>query len=131
MRPASAPGEPEPYLPKYAFELSASELAGTWLKEWYEGIAGTGIRPGFIKTGVTPGGSLRPISEKIIRAAAHTVRRTGLAMACHTVEGTSAMRILEIFAEEDVPAHRFIYVHAQGEKRPELPSKGRRGGWMG
>jgi phosphotriesterase-related protein len=107
------------------------ELAGGWLKEWYEGIEGTGIRPGFIKIGVTPGGMLRPVAERIVRAAAITSRRTGLAIACHTVEGVSARRILDLLEEEKVAAHRYIYVHAQGEAdRSHHHAVARRGGWI-
>ncbi len=127
----SREGEPEPFLPAWAHELSPAELAGGWLKEWYEGIEGTGIRPGFIKIGVTPGGSLRPVAERIVRAAAITSRRTGLAIACHTVEGVSARRILDLLEEEQVAANRYIYVHAQGEAdRSHHHAVARRGGWI-
>ncbi len=127
----SREGEPEPFLPAWAHELSPAELAGGWLKEWYEGIEGTGIRPGFIKIGVTPGGTLRPVAERIVRAAALTSRRSGLAIACHTVEGSSARRILDLLAEEQVPAHRYIYVHAQGEPdRSHHLAVAGRGAWI-
>ena len=42
------------YLPAHAFEESAERLAERWTSEWRDGIEGTGIRPGFIKTGVDP-----------------------------------------------------------------------------
>jgi len=108
-------GEPEPFLPAYAYSLEAGELAGTWLKEWFEGIEGTAIKPGFIKIGVNPGGTLRPISEKIVRAAARTCRHSRLAVACHTGSGISALRILEILEEERVAPDKYIFVHAQSE----------------
>jgi len=40
------------YVPRHAYEESASRLAERWTREWLDGIEGTGIRPGFIKTGV-------------------------------------------------------------------------------
>jgi phosphotriesterase-related protein len=127
----SREGEPEPFVPSWARELSPEELAGGWIKEWHEGIEGTGIRPGFIKIGVTPGGALRPIAERIVRAAALTSRRTGLAIACHTVEGTSALRCLDILRAEGTSPRSFIYVHAQGEKDPGLlEAAARRGAWI-
>jgi phosphotriesterase-related protein len=107
-------GNTEPFLPEYAFRLSAEELAGGWLKEWYEGIEGTPVKPGFLKIGVNPG-PLRDISRKMVRAAALTSRKTGLAIACHTVSAQAAKDILDILDEEKVSPTRFIYVHAQGE----------------
>ena len=124
-------GSLEPYLPFYAFELSAEELAGGWLKEWYEGIEGTDVRPGFIKIGVNRG-ELRPISEKIVKAAAITSRHTGLLVACHTVKGTVALQILKLFEQGKVAPDRFVYVHAQGEDNLELHLDcAREGAWIG
>jgi phosphotriesterase-related protein len=123
-------GSPEPYLPPYAFQLSAQELAGGWLKEWYEGIEGTHVHPGFIKIGVNRG-KLRPISEKVVRAAAITSRHTGLVIASHTVSGISALRILDLLEQEKVAPDRFIYVHAQGEENLKLHHAcADRGAWI-
>src|SRR3954454_20486394 len=36
------------FLPDHAHIESAKELAARWLREWRDGIEGTGIRPGFI-----------------------------------------------------------------------------------
>jgi phosphotriesterase-related protein len=57
------------YLPAHAFEESAEKLAQRWTAEWRDGIEGTGVRPGFIKTGVDPG-PLSAIDRKLIVAAA-------------------------------------------------------------
>ena len=40
------------YIPSYAFEMSAEELAEMWINEFDNGIEGTPIRPGFIKIGI-------------------------------------------------------------------------------
>ncbi len=123
-------GRPEPYLPAYAYQLSAEEIAGGWLKEWFEGIEGTKVRPGFVKIGVNRG-SLRPISEKIVQAAAITSRHTRLVVACHTVTGVGALQILKQFEEAKVSPNRFIYVHAQGEENLELHLDcARQGAWI-
>src|SRR5690554_4510892 len=45
------------FIPAHAYSESAEQLAERWIREWRDGIDGTGIRPGFIKTGVN-GGSL-------------------------------------------------------------------------
>jgi phosphotriesterase-related protein len=43
------------YLPDFAKEASADQLAERWVKEWKEGIEDTEIRPGFIKIGMDRG----------------------------------------------------------------------------
>lgn len=123
-------GAPEPYLPQYAYELSEDELAGGWLKEWFEGIEGSGIRPGFLKIGVNPG-EMRPVSEKVVRAAAIVSGHTGLAIACHTGRGLSALRILDILEEISVAPQRYIFVHAQSESDKQLHLRcAERGAWI-
>lgn len=123
-------GEPEPYLPAYSYQLSPEALAGSWIREWYEGIDGTGIRPGFIKIGVNPG-PMRQISETVVRAAAIASRYSGLSVACHTGRGLSALRCLDIFDEEKVAPGKFLFVHAQSEKDKKLQLEcARRGCWM-
>ena len=66
----------EPYLPRETFELPAEAVAEKWCAEWAEGIEGTRIRPGFVKTAVNPE-PLAPVQQKVIRAAALTSARTG------------------------------------------------------
>jgi phosphotriesterase-related protein len=104
----------EPYLPPHAFRESADQLAARWIREWKEGIEGTGIRPGFIKIAVNPG-PLVPVQRKIVRAAARASRRTGLVIACHTGHGPAAIEILGLLEEEALPLSRFLFVHADAE----------------
>ncbi len=40
------------YLPPHAYTEPAEALAERWVKEWQDGIDGTGIRPGFVKISV-------------------------------------------------------------------------------
>ena len=40
----------ENFLPPHAYTETAQQLAARWIKEWKEGIEGTGIHPGFIKS---------------------------------------------------------------------------------
>lgn len=116
----------EPYLPEYAFEKSADELAEIWIDEMENGIEGTQIRPGFIKIAVNPG-NLIPVQQKIVRAAARTSRSTGLTIACHTGHGTAAMETLDILEEEGVPLNKYIFVHAGTDKDHDVAQ---RGGWV-
>jgi phosphotriesterase-related protein len=73
----------EPHLPARTFEVDAEALAEGWIREFEEGIEGTSIKPGFIKTAVERE-SLAPTQQKVVRAAALTSRATGLAIATHT-----------------------------------------------
>lgn len=116
----------EPYLPQYAFEKSADELAEIWTGEMENGIEDTGIKPGFIKIAVNPG-HLIPVQEKIVRAAARTSLATGLTIAAHTGHGVAAMEELDILEEEGVPLSKFIFVHAGTDKDHDVA---RRGAWV-
>ena len=103
------------YLPAHAFEESAERLASRWTAEWRDGIEGTGIRPGFIKTGVDPG-PLSDVDRKLIVAAARCHGETGLRIHCHTGDGRAAMDILSVLEAQRVSAAAFVWVHAQNEK---------------
>jgi Phosphotriesterase family len=102
------------HLPEHARTESADELAARWLREWREGIEGSGIRPGFIKIG-TDAGPLPEVNRKLVRAAARSHLASGLTIAAHTGDGTAAMQELEILREEGVAPSAFIWVHAQNE----------------
>lgn len=118
------------YVPRHAFEEGADQLAARWTKEWVDGIDGTGIRPGFIKTGVDAG-PLSEIDRKLIQAAARTHARTGLTIASHTGNTRAAVEQLDILAAEGVRPEAFIWVHAQNDW--ELESRveaARQGAWI-
>ena len=102
------------FVPRHAYEESADLLADRWVKEWWDGIEGTGIRPGFIKTGVDAG-PLSGIDRKLIQAAARTHARTGLTIASHTGNTRAALEQLDVLAEERVRPDAFIWVHAQSD----------------
>ena len=108
----------EPYLPRYAFAESASELAQRWIGEFNGGIE-AGIKPGFIKIAVNPG-PLFKIQQKIVRAAALTCKETGLTIASHTVKGVAAVEEIKILKENGVDPENFIFVHADGETELDL-----------
>ncbi len=105
------------FIPGYAFNESADQIAGRWTKEWEEGIEGTGIKPGFIKIGVN-GGPLSDMHKKLISAAARTHLKTGLVIASHTGPAVPAFEQIEILKDEGVSPEAFIWVHAQSEKDP-------------
>jgi predicted metal-dependent phosphotriesterase family hydrolase len=101
------------YVPLHAFQETADQIAGRWVREWEESIDGTGIYPGFIKTAVDPG-PLSEIDHKLIVAAARTHHRTGLTIQTHTGDNWDAVRaILSILDEEKVHPAAWIWIHAQ------------------
>jgi len=118
------------YVPALAREESAQQLADRWIREFQDGIDGTGIRPGIIKIGVDPG-SLSEIDAKLVRAAAKTHLQTGLTIASHTGNGAAALEELELLKQEGVHPGAFIWVHAQTEDDRQLHLKAaRQGAWV-
>jgi phosphotriesterase-related protein len=102
------------YLPAHALTETADELAARWSREFREGIEGTGVRPGLIKTGVDKG-PLSEIHRKLITAAARCHRATGLPIHVHTGDGAAAKDIVKTLGGEGVPASAYVWVHAQNE----------------
>ena len=103
------------YLPQLVYESTAGDLAKIWIKEYQEGINGTGIKPGFIKISVNPT-SLSLLHQKIVQAAAITHLETGLTIASHTGPWIPAAEQLAILKEQGVHPSAFVWVHAQNEK---------------
>ncbi len=120
----------EPYLPKATLEADAPEIADQWIAEAEDGIDGSTVRPGFIKTAVNAE-PLAPAQQKVIRAAALTSRATGLTIATHTGRADQAMEVLDIVEGEGVAPDRWIFVHAQNETDlGKLLAVARRGAWI-
>ncbi len=113
------------HLPKHVFSETAVQLADRWISEWKSGIDGTEIKPGFIKIGVDPG-SLSELHRKIVKAAALTHLKTGLAIAAHTGPAIGAFEEIEILKESGVDPSAFIWIHAQNEKSLDLHIKAAR-----
>jgi len=105
----------EKFLPPQAFTESSAQIADRWISEWLQGIEGTGIKPGFIKTSVDKA-PLTPAQEKMVEAAAITHLATGLTIAIHTGDGKASMEELRIIESKGVSPEARIWVHAQNEK---------------
>ena len=80
------------FLPPHAFSESPDQLAARWIREWEDGIDGTGIRPGLMKIGVDSG-TLSEVDRKLVQAAARTHLKTGLTIAAHTGPAEAAFEI--------------------------------------
>ena len=103
------------FIPKYAKESTAENLAQMWTKEYTLGIDGTSIKPGFIKIGIDNSDTLSIMHQKLVKAAALTHLNTGLTIASHTGKATGLWTQLDILKEMGVSAEAFIWVHAQNE----------------
>jgi len=118
------------HLPPHAFSEPAEALATRWIREWEDGIDGTGIKPAFMKIGVDAG-PLSEVDAKLVRAAAITHRATGLPIAAHTGNGIAAIAELDLLEDAGVPLSAFVWVHAQGEKDSSVHLRAAaRGAWV-
>lgn len=120
----------EKYLPAHAYTETANQVASRWIYEWENGIDGSGIKPGFIKSGVDK----YPLSDtqrKIVEASAISHLATGLTIGIHTGNGEAAMEELKIIQTKGVKAEAWIWIHAQNEQNRELHIRAAKaGGWV-
>ena len=118
------------HLPAHALDETAEQLAARWTAEFEDGIEGTGIRPGFIKSGVGKG-LLSAVDRKLVRAAAIAHRRTGLTVYVHTGDGDGALDSIATLRAEGVAPDAYVWVHAQNEKDREVHIRAARAGaWV-
>ena len=117
------------FIPRYARREIAQQLAARWIGEFRDGIADTGIRPGFIKCGIDTEPTLSPIHRNLISGAALTHAATGLTIAVHTGRGPGLAE-LDVLREHRVAPSAFIWVHAHGAKDHEILAAADRGAWL-
>jgi phosphotriesterase-related protein len=94
--------------------MTEEALTQLFIRELREGIEGTGVKAGFLKTATSDSG-MTALEEKFLRAAGRAAAETGAAVASHTVLGSAAKKQADIL-ESISPAIRFIWVHAQAER---------------
>ncbi len=104
------------FVPQYAREQNAQQLADGYIREYEEGVQSTEIRPGIIKTGVNQDVPLPEIEQKLVLAAVLAHKATRLTVASHTGSGAAALAQLGILESAQASPSRFIWVHAQNEK---------------
>lgn len=86
-------------------------IAERLTRELTEGVGETGIRPGIIGE-IGTWDPLHPTEEKVLRAAAHAQRQTGVALTVHLhVAAREGHRILTILEEEGVDPSRVVLGH--------------------
>lgn len=118
------------FIPENVLEMPAEAIAEFYIAEFNQGIEGTGIKPGFIKTAV----NRKPLSTfhaTLVRAAAIAHKATGLTIMSHTGPAIAAFGELEILQEEGVSPKAFIWTHASDEKDWEnLVKAAKMGAWI-
>lgn len=72
-------GANDRYIPEFAYQLSPAELSEIWTKEFFDGIEGTSIHPGFIKLAFDSGVPSE-IDKKLVEAGIITHLKTGLTL---------------------------------------------------
>jgi len=118
------------FLPATFYELSAEELARIWVDEFEHGIEGSGVKPGFIKIGVSGDDSLSKEHLKIITAAALAHQKTGLVIASHTGPDLPAFAQISVLQSHQVDPSAFIWVHAQQGSLEGNVKAARMGSWI-
>lgn len=117
------------FIPATAREASAEALARDWILEAGQGIGATGIKPGFIKSGIDADPSLSASHRRLVAAAALAHAATGLTIAVHTGRGPGR-EVLDVLHEHGVAGPAFVWVHAQGAPDDELFAAADRGAWI-
>ncbi len=104
----------EAYYPPEALidRRSVDDLAGEMIREFDEGVAGTGVRPGIIGEIGTDKPWLSAQEERVHRAAARAAKRTGMAITTHAVMSAVGMAQLDVFSDEGVDPARVVIGHA-------------------
>ncbi len=99
-------------IPRYFAGVSADQLAGLFIREVEEGISGTNIKAGILKSasdieGVTPG------AENVLRAIARAHRQTGAPIMLHSYSpGQVGKRQLAVLQDEGVDLKRVKLDHS-------------------
>jgi phosphotriesterase-related protein len=91
---------------------SVDDLADELVREFEEGIAATGVRPGIIGEIGTDKPWLTAQEERVHRTAARAARRTGMAVTTHSVLSPVGLAQLRILVEEGLDPARVVIGHA-------------------
>ena len=91
---------------------SVDDLAAEMIREFTDGVADTGIRPGIIGEIGTDKPWLSGQEERVHRAAARASGETGMAVSTHGVQSPVGMQQLRILLEEGIDPARVVIGHA-------------------
>ena len=91
---------------------SVDDLAEEMIREFADGVAGSGVRPGIIGEIGTDKPWVSPGEERVHRAAARAARATGMAISTHGVQSAVGLAQLRIFEVEGMDPARVVIGHA-------------------
>jgi len=119
------------FVPGYAREWSAEQLAERYVRELRHGVKETGVHPGFIKSGVNRETPLPPLERKLVRAAAMAAKTSGRPMGVHTGPAAPVFEQLDLLESAGLPLSRYVWIHAHVEKDgAKMRELARRGVWV-
>ena len=115
----------EPHMPQLVWDWPIPRIVDWMLEEFHEGMDGTDIRIGLLKSGIAAG-RIEGIERKGLRAVARAALETGLAITTHTSGsrrqevpgGNLAAYHLEVLLEEGVSPTQLINGHT--DERPDI-----------
>ncbi|MEA2538374.1 MAG: phosphotriesterase-related protein [Chloroflexota bacterium] len=93
-------------------QRTVDDLADELVREFEDGVGGTGIRPGIVGEIGTDKPWLTGQEERVHRAAARAARRTGMALTTHAVLSPVGLAQLTVFEEERLDLTRVVIGHA-------------------
>ncbi len=99
-------------IPPFLAGLSADQLAEVFIREVEQGIAGTNIKAGLLKSASDMGG-VKPEEEKVLRGVARAHLKTGVPIVVHSYPaGQVGRQQLAILKEEGVDPKRVKFDHS-------------------
>lgn len=106
----------QPHYPPEALidRRTVQSIADEFVREFEEGIDGTGIRPGIIGEIGADKSWVSAQEERVHRAAARAQQATGLAITTHSVFSRVGLEQLRLFLDEGADPSRVIIGHCDG-----------------
>ena len=104
----------EAYYPPEALidRRTADDLADEIVREFHEGVEGSGIRPGIIGEVGADKPWLSAQEERVFRAVARAARSTGMAVTTHAAQSAVGLAQLAVLLEEGLDPARIVIGHA-------------------
>ena len=118
------------YVPKSVMKASPADIAKIWIKEFRDGIDGSGIRPGFMKISVENEETLSEMHTNLVKAAALTHLETGMTIVSHTGTDGPAMAQLKVLKDMGVSPKAFVWTHAQNGTITGYLQAASQGAWI-
>jgi len=109
----------EPWVPDWVYGASDDELEAWMHRELTEGVDDSGVLAGFIKISAAEDG-IRPVEERVVRAAARAAARTGALVGSHTTDGAVLLGQIDLAVAEGLAPDRFLSIHTQTIPDPAL-----------